>query len=134
MRSQWPFTRLFTLSFTVITALTVTVFIFFGLRIIDSFFSYYVDKIHEETQHMLVMQAAAHYKMYGSWQGYDGAEIGAVAKLSGDYFTIADNRGHTVYTGEKEVERCCASANHVYAQMEYPVLVDGKKVGLLTAG
>ncbi|MDR2123963.1 MAG: HAMP domain-containing histidine kinase [Desulfovibrio sp.] len=109
-------------------------FIFFGLHIIDSFFSYYVDKVHEETQHMLVMQAAAHYKMFGSWQGYDGAELGAVAKLSGDYFTITDNLGHTVYTGEKDVERCCANPNHVYAQVTYPILVDGKKVGQLVAG
>jgi signal transduction histidine kinase len=134
MRRKWPFTRLFTASFTVITALTVTVFIFFGLRIIDSFFSYYVDKVHEETQHMLVMQAAAHYKMFGSWQGYEGSETGAVAKLSGDYFTITDNQGHTIYTGEKDVERCCANPNHVYAQVQYPILVEGKKVGQLTAG
>ena len=134
MRKKWPFTRLFTVSFTVITALTVSVFIFFGLRIIDSFFSYYVDKVHEETQHMLVMQAAAHYKMFGSWHGYDGAETGAAAKLSGDYFTITDNQGHTVYSGEKDVERCCANPNHVYAQVQHPIWVDGKKVGQLTAG
>ncbi|MCL1985839.1 MAG: HAMP domain-containing histidine kinase [Betaproteobacteria bacterium] len=134
MRKKWPFTSLFTVSFTLITALTVTVFIFFGLRIIDSFFSYYVDKIHEETQHMLVMQAATHYKMFGAWSGYDGTETGAVAKLSGDYFTITDNQGNMVYTSEKDVERCCANPNHVYTQVKYPVLVEGKKVGKLTAG
>ena len=134
MRKKWPFTRLFTASFTAMTALTVTGFIFFGLRIIDGFFSYYVDKVHEETQHMLVIQAASYYRMFGSWQGYDGAETGAVAKLSGDYFTIADNRGNTVYTSEKDVERCCANPNHVYARVQYPVLVDGKQVGRLTAG
>jgi signal transduction histidine kinase len=134
MRKRWPFTRLFTASFTVITALTVTVFIFCGLHIIDRFFSYYVDKVHEETQHMLVMQAATHYKMSGTWDGYDGAEIGVVAKLSGDYFTLADNHGNTVYTSEKDVERCCANRNHMYTQVKYPVLVDGKPVGELTAG
>ena len=134
MRKKWPFTRLFTVSFTVITALTVTVFIFFGLRIIDNFFSYYVDKVHEETQHMLVMQAAMHYKMFGTWNGYDGTETGAVAKLSGDYFTITDNQGNTVYSSEKGVERCCANPNHVYTQVKYPVLVEGQKIGKLTAG
>ena len=134
MRRKWPFSRLFAASFMLITALTVTVFIFFGLRIIDSFFSYYVDKVHEETQHMLLMQAATHYKMFGSWQGFDGVETGAVAKLSGDYFTIADNQGNTVHTSEKDVERCCANTNHVYVQVQYPVVVDGKRVGQLTAG
>jgi signal transduction histidine kinase len=134
MRKKWPFTLLFTISFTVITALTVIVFIFFGLRIIESFFSYYVDKVHEETQHMLVMQAASHYKMFGTWSGYDGKEPGAVAKLSGDYFTITDTWGNTVYTSEKDVERCCANPNHVYTQVKYPVLVEGKSVGELTAG
>ena len=134
MRKKWPFTRLFTVSFTLITVVTATVFIFFGLRIIDSFFSYYVDKVHEETQHMLVMQAATHYKMFGAWSGYAGTETGAVAKLSGDYFTITDNQGNTVYTSEKDVERCCANPNHVYAQVKYPVLVEEKKVGELTAG
>jgi signal transduction histidine kinase len=134
MRKKWPFNRLFTASFAVITLVTVTMFIFFGLRIIDRFFSYYVDKVHEETQHMLVMQAASHYKMFGTWNGYDGAETGAVAKLSGDYFTITDNQGATVYTSEKSVERCCANPNHVYTHVKYPVLVDGKQVGELTAG
>ena len=134
MRKKWPFTRLFTVSFTLITAVTVTMFIFFGLRIIDSFFSYYVDKVHEETQHMLVMQAATHYKMFGAWSGYAGTETGAVAKLSGDYFTITDNQGNTVYTSEKDVERCCANPNHVYIQVKYPVLVEGEKIGELTAG
>ncbi|MDR2604012.1 MAG: HAMP domain-containing histidine kinase [Desulfovibrio sp.] len=134
MRKRWPFTRLFTVSFTLITALTVTVFIFFGLRIIDRFFSYYVDKVHEETQHMLVMQAAAHYKMFGTWNSYDGAEIGAAAKLSGDYFTLTDNQGNTVYTSEKDVERCCANRNHMYTRVTYPVLVEEQPVGELTAG
>lgn len=134
MRKKWPFTRLFMVSFTVITALTVTVFIFFALHIIDRFFSYYVVKVHEETQHMLVLQVAAHYKMYGSWKDYDGKETGGVAKLSGDYFTIEDVQGHTIYTSEKDVERCCANPNHVYTQVQYPILVDGKKVGQLTAG
>ncbi len=134
MRRKWPFTGLFTASFTLITALTVTVFIFFGLRIIDKFFSYYVDKIHEETQHMLVMQAETHYKMFGTWSGYDGVETGAVAKLSGDYFTITDRQGRTIHAGEKDVERCCANPNHVYTQVKHPLLVDGKQVGELTAG
>ncbi|MGV7003726.1 sensor histidine kinase [Desulfovibrio sp. QI0442] len=134
MRKKWPFTRLFAVSFAVITLVTVTVFIFFGLRIIDRFFSYYVDKVHEETQHMLVMQAASHYKMFGTWNGYDGTETGEIAKLSGDYFTITDNQGNTVYTSEKGVERCCANPNHVYTNVKYPILVDGKRVGELSAG
>ena len=114
MRKNKPFRRLFTAYFVVITGITVVVFIFFGLHIIDRFFSYYVDKVHEETQHMLVMQVAMHYKMYGSWNGYDGSETGAAAKLSGDYFTITDLAGNTVYTSEKGVERCCANPNHKY--------------------
>ena len=134
MRKKWPFTRLFAVSFAVITIVTVTVFIFFGLRIIGRFFSYYVDKVHEETQHMLVMQAASHYKMFSTWNGYDGTETGAIAKLSGDYFTITDNQGNTVYTSEKGVERCCANPNHVYANVKYPILVDGKRAGELSAG
>ncbi|MDL2209984.1 HAMP domain-containing histidine kinase [Desulfovibrio sp. OttesenSCG-928-C14] len=134
MRKKWPFTRLFAVSFAVITLVTVTVFIFFGLRIIDRFFSYYVDKVHEETQHMLVMQAASHYKMFDTWSGYDGTETGTIAKLSGDYFTITDNQGNTVYTSEKGVERCCANPNHVYTNVKYPILVDGKRVGELSAG
>ena len=107
---------------------------FFGLHIIDRFFSYYVDKVHEETQHMLVMQVAMHYKMYGSWNGYDGSETGAAAKLSGDYFTITDLAGNTVYTSEKGVERCCANPNHKYTRVRLPITVDGKTVGELTAG
>ena len=134
MRKKWPFTRLFAVSFAVITLVTVIVFIFFGLRIIDRFFSYYVDKVHEETQHMLVMQAASHYKMFGTWSGYDGTETGTIAKLSGDYFTITDNQGNTVYTSEKGVERCCANPNHVYTNVKDPILVDGNRVGELSAG
>jgi hypothetical protein len=79
MRKNRSFITLFTAYFTVIAAVTVAVFIFFGLRIIDKFFSYYVDKVYEETQHMLVMQVAVHYRMYGSWDGYDGTETGATA-------------------------------------------------------
>ena len=134
MRKHRPFTKLFTIYFTAITAITVGVFIFIGLGIIDRFFSYYVDKVHEETQHMLVMQIATHYKMYGSWHGYDGAETGAVAKLSGDYFTISDKQGHIIYTSEKNVERCCTNPNHVYTQVKYPITVGGETVGELTAG
>ena len=134
MGRKWPFIRLFTLSFTMITTITVAVFIFFGLHIIDTFFSYYVDKIHEETQHMLVMQAASHYKMFGTWSGYEGTETGAAARLSGDYFTITDTRGSTIYTSEKGVERCCANPNHVYTQVKYPLLADGTQIGELTAG
>jgi len=134
MHKKWPFTRLFTISFTSITAVTVTVFIFFGLRIIDRFFSYYVDKIHKETQHMLVMQATTHYKMFNTWSGYDGTETGAIAKLSGDYFTITDNHGTTIYTSEKGIERCCANPNHVYTHIKHPLLVNGIQVGELTAG
>jgi len=134
MNKKLPFTHLFTVSFTVITALTVIMFIFFGLHIIDRFFSYYVDKIHKETQQMLVMQATTHYKMFDTWKGYDGAEIGSVAKLSGDYFTITDNQGNLIYTSEKDVERCCANPNHIYSRVKYSLLVDGKQVGELTAG
>ena len=134
MRKNKPFRRLFTAYFVVITGITVVVFIFFGLHIIDRFFSYYVDKVHEETQHMLVMQVAMHYKMYGSWNGYDGSETGAAAKLSGDYFTITDLAGNTVYTSEKGVERCCANPNHKYTRVRLPITVDGKTVGELTAG
>ena len=83
---------------------------------------------------MLVMQAASHYKMFGTWNGYDGTETGEIAKLSGDYFTITDNQGNTVYTSEKGVERCCANPNHVYTNVKYPILVDGKRVGELSAG
>ena len=129
MRKNKPFRRLFTAYFVVITGITVVVFIFFGLHIIDRFFSYYVDKVHEETQHMLVMQVAMHYKMYGSWNGYDGSETGAAAKLSGDYFTITDLAGNTVYTSEKGVERCCANPNHKYTRVRLPITVDGKTVG-----
>ena len=134
MAENRPFRRLFTTYFMVITIITAAVFIFFGLRIIDRFFSYYVDKIHQETQSMLVMQAAGHYKMFGSWKNYDGENIGARAKISGDYFTLTDERGHIVYTGENEVERCCANLNHVYTRMKYPVLFEGRQVGELTAG
>ena len=134
MRKNKPFRRLFTAYFVVITGITVVVFIFFGLHIIDRFFSYYVDKVHEETQHMLVMQVAMHYKMCGSWNGYDGSETGAAAKLSGDYFTITDLAGNTVYTSEKGVERCCANPNHKYTRVRLPITVDGKTVGELTAG
>lgn len=134
MRKNKPFRSLFTAYFVVVTALTVVVFIFFGLHIIDRFFSYYVDKVHEETQHMLVMQVAMHYKMHGSWQGYEGNESGAVAKLSGDYFTVTDMDGNTVYTSEKGVERCCANPNHVYTRVKRPITVDGKTIGELTAG
>lgn len=134
MSKNRPFRSLFTVYFVCVTALTVAVFIFFGLAIIDRFFSYYVDKVHEETQHMLAMQAAAHYKMHGGWGGYEDSEIGAVAKLSGDYFTIADNAGKIIYTSEKSVERCCANPNHVYTQVSFPITVDGNKIGELTAG
>ena len=134
MRKLLPFTRLFVLYFTAITAVTVGVFIVMGLVIIDYFFAYYVDKVHEETQHMLVMQVATHYKMYGSWQGYDGTETGAVAKISGDYFTITDNQGAVVYTSEKNVERCCTNPNHVYTQVKYPITVGNEAVGELTTG
>ncbi len=134
MRKNKPFTRLFTAYFVFVTAITVAVFIFFGLHIIDRFFSYYVDKVHEETQHMLAMQVAMHYKMYGSWDGYDGSETGSVARLSGDYFTITDVSGHTVYTSEKSVERCCANPNHKYTRGALPITVEGKTVGELTAG
>lgn len=134
MAKCWPFTRLFTVYFTVITAATVAVFIFFGMGVIDRFFSYYVDKVHEETQHMLVMQAAAHYKMFNSWKGYAGKDLADVAKLSGDYFTLYDQHGKTVHTSERNVERCCANPNHVYTQVKYPVRVDGRLVGELTAG
>ncbi len=120
--------------FIAVTALTAAVFIILGLGIIDRFFSYYVHKIHEETQHMLAMQLAAHYKMSKGWEGYDGTETGAVAKLSGDYFTITDPRGHEVYSSEKAVERCCANPNHTYARVKLPILVDGKTVGELSAG
>ena len=75
-----------------------------------------------------------HYKMYGSWNGYDGSETGAAAKLSGDYFTITDLAGNTVYTSEKGVERCCANPNHKYTRVRLPITVDGKTVGELTAG
>ncbi len=134
MRKNRPFRSLFTAYFVFVTALTVAVFIFFGLHIIDRFFSYYVDKVHEETQHMLAMQVATHYKMYGSWDGYVGRDTGAVAKLSGDYFTITDVSGHTVYTSEKGVERCCTNTNHRYTRVSLPITVDGKVVGKLTAG
>ena len=134
MRKKWPFVWLFTISFTGITAFVAAVFIFFGLLVIDRFFSYYVDEVHEETQHMLVMQAANYYKMFGTWNNYNGAELGAIAKLSGDYFTITDTQGKTVYTSEKDVARCCANPNHVYTHVKYPVLVEGKKVGELIAG
>jgi signal transduction histidine kinase len=134
MRKNRPFAWLFTMYFVAVTAITVTVFIVLGLNVIDRFFTYYVDKIHEETQHMLVMQAATHYKMYKTWDGYDGAETGAIAKLSGDYFTITDLQGREVYNGEKSVERCCANPNHVYTRVKFPVFVDGNKVGELTAG
>lgn len=83
-----PFIRLFTFYFTVINIVTTALFIFFGLQIIDRFFSYYVDKLHQETQNMLVMQAAGHYKMFNSWANYDGRDIGAVAKISGDFWFI----------------------------------------------
>lgn len=134
MYKHRPFIKLFTTYFTAITAITVGVFIFIGLGIIDRFFSYYVDKVHEETQHMLVMQVATHYKMYGNWNGYDGEETGAVAKLSGDYFTISDRHGKVVYTSEKNVERCCTNPNHVYTQVKHPIIVGGETVGELTAG
>ena len=38
MRKNKPFRRLFTAYFVVITGITVVVFIFFGLHIIDRFF------------------------------------------------------------------------------------------------
>ncbi|MCL2589634.1 MAG: HAMP domain-containing histidine kinase [Betaproteobacteria bacterium] len=83
---------------------------------------------------MLVMHAATHYKMTGAWEGYDETDAGSVARLSGDYFTITDNDGNTVYTNEKDVERCCADSKHAYAQTKYPILVEEEKVGELTAG
>ena len=51
-----------------------------------------------------------------------------------DFFTLTDNQGRTVYTSEKDVERCCANPNHVYTQVRYPVLSEGQEVGQLTAG
>lgn len=120
--------------FAIVTAATATVFIVLGLSVINRFFSYYVDKIHEETQNMLVMHAAAYYKTHKTWEGYDGEELGAIAKISGDYFTVADLQGREIYNGEKTVERCCANPNHVYTRVKRPILVDGALVGELTAG
>jgi signal transduction histidine kinase len=136
MRKNRPFPLLFTVYFTAITAVTTAVFIFFGLGIIDRFFSYYVDKVHEETRHMLVMQAASYYRMYGTWDaaGDSWVETGAAAKLSGDYFTINDAEGKIAYSSEIGVERCCANPNHVYTQVKLPILVDGRHVGELRAG
>jgi signal transduction histidine kinase len=136
MRKHRPFPLLFTVYFTAITAMTTAVFIFFGLAIIDIFFSYYVDKVHEETRLMLVMQAAAQYRMHETWDvdGYDWTETGAAAKLSGDYFTITDVTGKVVYTSEIGVERCCPNLNHVYTQVKLPIFVDGRQVGELRAG
>lgn len=125
---------MFTLSFTAITALTVAVFIFFGLRVIDRFFSYYIDKVHEETEYMLVMQALTHYKMGGTWAGYDGKQLGDIAKLSGDYFSLLNAKGQTLYSSEKDVERCCANPNHVYVQKIFPLKLNEEKIGELRAG
>lgn len=134
MRSSHPFARLFTIYFVIVTAVAVIVFTVFGLNIIERFFSYYVHKIHEESQRMLVMHVAAYYKAHKTWDGYDGTELGAVAKISGDYFTITDLQGREVYNGEKNVERCCANPNHVYTRVKLPILVDGDMAGEMTAG
>jgi len=59
------------------------------------------------------------------------SETGAAAKLSGDYFTITDLAGNTVYTSEKGVERCCANPNHKYTRVRLPITVDGKTLANL---
>ncbi|GAB1536735.1 HAMP domain-containing sensor histidine kinase [Geovibrio sp. ADMFC3] len=129
-----PFIKLFMSYFIVVTLATVIVFVFAGLKIMDRFFSHYVDMIHAETQQMLATKVSMHYMMYHTWNDYDGTETGESAKISGDYFTLKDNDGHVVYTTEDNVERCCANENHVYTNMTLPVTVDGKTVGTLTAG
>lgn len=143
MREHRPFTRLFSLRFALITAVSVAVYIFFGLRVVDAFFAYYVDRTHEETQRMLAMQAAAQYRMMHSWDGHAWEDIGTAARAGGDYFTIKDNQGRVVYsTGQPPAKRLdnengakeAEAADGAYVLTRRDVLVDGAKVGELTAG
>lgn len=129
-----PFIKLFMFYYITVTLLTVIVFIFAGLEIMDRFFSRYVDAIHAETQHMLATKVSMHYMMYHSWDGYDGTETGESAKISGDYFTLKDNSGKVIYTTEDSVERFGVNKNHVYTNVSLPVKVDGQVVGTLIAG
>lgn len=129
-----PFIKLFMSYYITVTLLTVIVFIFAGLEIMDRFFSRYVDAIHAETQQMLATKVSMHYMMYHSWDGYDGTETGESAKISGDYFTLKDNSGKVIYTTEDSVARFYPNKNHVYTNVSLPVKVGGEVVGTLIAG
>ena len=134
MMKNRKFAWLFSWYFIFITIITTVIFISIGVKITNRFFSYYVDKMHEETQQMLVMKVAMHYMIFQTWDGYDAEKIGEAAELSGDYFTLKDMQGQVIYTSEEGVEKCCADDDYEYTQTELPVMVHGDQVALITAG
>lgn len=128
------FSFLFGTVFIVITAITSLLFITLGSVAIHRLFSYYVDKLHAETHKMLVMQIEMQFEKGRGFNAKYLAELGESSKVLGDYFTVTDLNGQTIYSNENAVTKCCPDPSHTYTHMQFPLHDRGKLVGYMQAG
>ncbi len=134
MPSDKTFIHLFASYYVTAAFIIIVLFIFITLKIMDGVFSYYSDTIHNETRQMLVDKVSMYYSLYHTWDGYDGTETGESAAVSGDYFTLEDNRGEIVYSTEDPETVCCDDERHKYVAVKEIINVGGEFVGIITVG
>ncbi|GEM_PF-1382021 len=128
------FSFLFGSVFLAVTLITSLLFITLGSIALDRFFCYYVDKLHAETHKMLVMQIEMQFDKGRGFNAAYLAELGESAKALGDFFTVRQLDGTTVFSNENQATKCCPDPTHVYTRMEFPIHDQGRLTGYLQAG
>ena len=96
------FSFLFGSVFLAVTLITSLLFITLGSIALDRFFCYYVDKLHAETHKMLVMQIEMQFDKGRGFNAAYLAELGESAKALGDFFTVRQLDGTTVFSNENQ--------------------------------
>lgn len=134
MPKDKSFLHIFTSYYLIVTFVTIILFIFFTLKIVNMVFTYYSDTIHSDTRNVLLDKVKTHYSINRSWDDFDGKDMGDDALLSGDYFTLESSFGEIIYSTEDADKRCCNDTNHKYVSVKEIINVGGEFVGIITVG
>lgn len=134
MKIKLSIKKQFIIFFLLVAAFSLIFLSFILKTAIEQCFHDYVWTSQTGAHDKIIKYLGDYYTTFGTWNDFDGKEIGKIAKTQSSYFSIFDPEGKQIFSTENDIEPCCSDPNHKYWQNIYPVMAGGKMTARVNIG
>lgn len=134
MKFKLSMKKQFIIFFLLVAAVSLIFLSMILKTAIEQCFHDYVWTSQTGAHEKIVKYLSDYYSSFGTWDDFEGKEIGNIAKAQSRYFSLYDPEGKLIFSTENDIEPCCSDPNHKYWNNIYPVMSGGKMAARVNIG